>query len=258
MTLVLSEITKFGIAMVADSAITTTTVMPSKKKIDRVATGIPKLQVIPYLNAGISFWGEGSIPYIGGIKHPTDSWLQDFIERHEDAVSNEEFATELKNELQRLPHRIKEPLGFHLAGYSTSEGKKLPILYNIRNVDGDFLKGYEPHEFVEGLEYSPQPIEERLVYLRNGDYGPYARLSGLMNIGRWLIHEELGLEIPHPSLEGRVSYLTSWIVFISNLYASSKREITIGGDVWALGINPEGEIVINTKVANTSNLTFND
>ncbi len=206
MTLVLTDVTKFGIAMVADSAITTTILFPSGKNIKRVTTGAQKLQVIPYLNAGISFWGAGSIPAMGDSRYPTDVWLQYFIERHADVDSLATFADILSNELQRLPKQIREPTGFHLAGYVQVDEEYLPTVYHIRNVDGNF-RGYDLHDFVVGHDYPPNPIEEKSFFLRNGDYGVYALLSGLVDLGNLAVRDELGIEIPHQSLGGRIAYL---------------------------------------------------
>jgi hypothetical protein len=254
MTLILTEITKFGIAMVADSAITTTAIMPSATPLKRVTTGALKLQIVPYLNAGISFWGAGTIPYAKGKGFPTDMWLQDFIKSHKSLSSFDDFAAELKAELQALPEPLDEELEFHFAGYKEIGREKYPTLYHIRNVEGDFRQGYKLHEFVVGKDFPSQSIGEIPFTLRNGDYGPYALLSGLVNVGKQILYEEMNLEIPHRSLEGRVAYLASWIIFISNIYASARRSITIGGEVWALGIAPSGEVVLNTKIANSSNL----
>jgi hypothetical protein len=79
MTLVLTEISKFGIAMAADSAVTCDDPLPNGRVVNRVLTGVKKLQVIPKIHAGISVWGEGDIEF-EDKSYPTDIWLEYFIE----------------------------------------------------------------------------------------------------------------------------------------------------------------------------------
>ena len=74
MTLILTELTQLGIVMAADSTVTYTNhqtghsyVIPNKAK---------KLQVIPYLHAGISCWGMGAIS-----NTPTDKWIEILLHR---------------------------------------------------------------------------------------------------------------------------------------------------------------------------------
>jgi hypothetical protein len=62
MTLIITELSNFGIAMVADSAVTFTEILPDGREASHVLNGAQKLQVIPYLKAGISVWGLGGIP----------------------------------------------------------------------------------------------------------------------------------------------------------------------------------------------------
>jgi hypothetical protein len=57
------------------------------------------------------------------------------------------------------------------------------------------------------------------------------------------IESAVGLTIPYPSLEGRTAYHSSWVKFVSDLYASSRLLRTIGDSVSALRIHPDGRIV---------------
>lgn len=242
MTLVITEISRFGIAMVADSAVTFTEVLPSGDNVHYVLSGARKLQVIPHLNAGISVWGLGAVPTMSG-ELSTAVWLEDFIKRHSSTVSLDGFANELVEELQSTIGDRKQPMGFHLAGYVEVNGQRLPTFYHVRNVDGTY-KHYEHHEFVPGQDYPPKDIGENQIYItRNGDYGPYAALVETMQIALPHIQVGMGLTIPHPSLEGRVVYHSAWVRFISELYASSGLLRTIGGTVSALGIYPHNQTV---------------
>jgi len=195
MTLIITELSEFGIAMVADSAVTYFERLPSEQPVPRVLNGALKLQVIPYLNAGVSVWGHGTLP-VENAHVSTDIWLRYFIQHHSGVASLDEFVDRLQIELQNIAGDLQKPLGFHLAG-------------------------------------------------RNGDYGPYAILSaGLENVLPQIHSDsDLKLAIPHPSLHGRIGYLTAWVRFVSDLYASSGLIRTIGGGITALGISPEGQLV---------------
>ncbi len=242
MTLVITEVSKFGIAMVADSAVTFTEVLPSGDKTHHVLNGARKLQVIPFINAGISVWGLGSVPTSNG-QLSTDSWLEYFISQHSAIRTIGEFAKTLTQDLQKVVGNKKQPMGFHLAGYTEVGNCSLPTFYHIRNVDGNY-KHYEHHEFVAGHDYPPQEISENQVYVtRNGDYGPYAALAEAVQMALPHIQIGMGIAMPYPSLDGRVAYHTAWVRFVSELYASSELLRTIGGNISALGIYPSGQML---------------
>jgi len=247
MTLLITEMSEFGIAMVADSAVTCVERLPSGQSFPRVLNGALKLQMIPHLNAGVSVWGLGTLPTNSG-QVATDIWLHDFIQQHSRVATLDEFALTLTTELQEIAGNIQEPLGLHLAGYVDVEGQKLPTFYHVRNNDGTF-RDYNIHEFIQGHEFPPREIAEGDQYfrVRNGDYGPYAILSaGLESVLPQIRSDtDLNIAIPFPSLQGRIAYLTAWVRFVSELYASSNLLRTIGGGISALGISPDGQVIYN-------------
>jgi len=248
MTLIITELSKFGIAMVADSAVTCTERLPSGQSFPRVLNGALKLQLIPHFSAGVSVWGLGTLPTNSG-QVATDIWLHDFIQQHSSVASLNEFAHALTTELQEIAGNIQEPLGLHLAGYVDLEGRKLPTFYHIRNNDGNFIEGYNIHEFIQGHHFPPQEIAEGddCFRVRNGGYGPYAILSASVERVLPQIRSDpaLNIAIPSPSLWGRIAYFTAWIRFVSDLYASSELLRTIGGRIYALGISPNGQVIYN-------------
>jgi hypothetical protein len=242
MTLIITEISEHGISMVADSAVTTTVQLPSGNVVSQVLNGARKLQVVPHLRAGISVWGLGEVK-TGNRWIPADLWIHDFINTHNPTSSLDDFATQLAQELQLAVGDVKEPMGLHLAGYVDHGGEMLPTIYHIRNCDGTH-RHYDLHDFVPGLQYPPSRLYPgELRQLRNGDYGPYAILSEVTWPALEKIKTVINLEIPYPSLEGRMSYLSTWVTFVSDLYASSGLYRTIGGKIASLGIKPDGETI---------------
>lgn len=242
MTLIITELSKFGIVMVADSAVTFTEILPNGGQFHHVLNGAQKLQAIPYLKAGISVWGLGSIPTQHG-NLSTDVWINDFIVRHSQVGTLAEFADSLAQELQESIGDSQVAVGFHLAGFVDVESRNLPTFYHVRNVDGTFVH-YDFHEFIAGQDFPPRELAETEMYItRNGDYGAYAVLVNAVHNALPIIQNGIGINIPHSSLQGRVAYHSAWIKFVSELYASSGLLRTIGGSISALGIYPDGQII---------------
>src|SRR5258706_2019567 len=242
MTLIITELSKFGIVMVADSAVTFTEILPDGSQFHHVLNGAQKLQAIPYLKAGISVWGLGSIPTQNG-NLSTDVWINDFISRHSQVSALSDFADRLAQELQESLGEEQVSVGFHLAGFVEVENQNLPTFYHVRNVDGTFAN-YEFHEFIVGQDFPPRELADNESYItRNGDYGTYAVLATAVHNALPIIQRGVGLNIPHQSLQGRIAYHSAWIKFVSELYASSGLLRTIGGSISALGIYPDGQII---------------
>ncbi len=239
MTLIITEISKFGIAMVADSAVTFQDILPSGEKKNHTLNGAQKLQEVPYLSAGISTFGLGNIQEVS-----TDIWLSDFIQRHSDILSIDDFANQLTSELQEHVGRIESHLGFHLAGFVKQNGQQFPTFYCVRNVDGTNLN-YSYHEFVPGHDFPPRQIKEKEEQTyRNGDFGTYAFCEDTFREKILpILTQGMEINIPHPSLQGHIAYRIAWVKFISDLYACSGLIRSIGGTVYGLGISPEGHMI---------------
>jgi hypothetical protein len=243
MTLVITELSEFGIAMVADSAVTCEEKTPAGDTIRRVLNGANKLQPISYLGAGISMWGLGSIKTsVGPVS--TDVWIADFIQRQIHVKSIDEFAKQLAQELQRVVSNVKIPMGFHLAGYVEKQGTTLPTFYHVRNVEGTYLN-YDYHDFIPGQDFPPREMKKggEPYRTRNGDYAPYAILAWGMENMLPTIRKSVGISIPYASIQGRIAYLTAWLRFVSDLYASSGLLRTIGGNILSIGITPEKQVL---------------
>jgi hypothetical protein len=236
MTLIITEITPFGIAMVADSAYNFREMTPSGTIHQRVLQGAKKLQYIPYLNAGVSMWGAGRIRSITGEVF-ADIWMEDFIRRYEGIAVLGDFADALREELEKSMGEEKRPLGFHLAGYEELRGQRWPAFYHVRNCEGSYTD-LEIHEYITGKEYGhdlqPDEMVETVWY--NGDYGLYKNLRAGVEKGLERVNTLTGFDVPYPSLEGRIRYLAAWVKFISDLYEASKLPREIGGEVDCLGI----------------------
>jgi hypothetical protein len=200
MTLILTELSEFGIAMAADSAVTLPAKWPDGEIRCRAYTGAVKLRPILELNAGISVWGLGNIG-----DFDTDIWLGDFVQRKGSKVASlHDFAQALQDELRNILGETDKRLGFHLAGYVPIEKEMRPTFYHIHNGPSERVKNIDPRKFNANLDFPPTYIPPGGGYLtRNGAYQLYARLFELVDgFFRSLQNENIFIPYP-PSLEAR-------------------------------------------------------
>jgi len=241
MTLILTELTDLGIAMATDSAVTYTNnitglshVRPNKAK---------KLQVVPYLNAGISCWGMGTI---SGIS--TDQWLSDFIASNSSWNTLKDFASNLARELNAnlQPNTSGEGrIGFHLAGYEEYKGVPTPSFYHIHDGPSTTLQQrgitIDPYQVNPNHDIPPDIFQNCAPWItRNGDYELYATIFDLLE-DFFNKLEPMGIIIPaSQNLLDRVEYLIFQIRTVSEIYRLSNLVPGIGGGIHYLTINQAG------------------
>lgn len=241
MTLVLTELSPFGIAMTADSAVTFTN--PRTGYSFAKPNAAEKLQVIPYLSAGISCWGLGQI-----AGKATDEWLADFIRVNSSLPSLASFANTLAATLQSHlgPSPTKQSrLGFHLAGFEPYNGKPVPSFYHIHDGPSTTLQErgitVDPSRFNANHDMPPEEFLKRGGRItRNGDYQFYAQMFKLLE-DFFLSLSSLGIIVPDSkNLSDRAEYLVFQIRTVSDLYKMSNLVPGIGGAVKYLTISPGG------------------
>ena len=245
MTLVLTELSPFGIAMSADSAVTTRNtetgyiyVRPNEAQ---------KLQAISQINAGISCWGLGTIE-----DKPTDVWLKNFIEDNESITKLKDFAIELKTQLnKKVPQNEsgESRLGFHLAGFEILDDKPTPSFYHIHDGKSTTLQSrgikIDPYQFNANHDITPRIFKEKInrvkyFIIRNGDYQLYAKIFLLLEAFFKKL-KGISIVIPNPqNLKDRAEYLVFQIRTISEIYRLSNLVQGIGGCIYYLTINQNG------------------
>ncbi len=246
MTLVLTEVSSYGIVMGADSAVTLEVQLPDGSQGHRVLVGVQKLLPVTYLGAGVSCWGYGQI---GDIQ--TDIWLKDFILRHDGHLGTlQEFAFSLQDELRGIigPRSGAAECGFHLAGFVEEQGVRVPDFWHIHNGPNDYFQDIDPlifnanHDLEAAMRegrYDPNNVN--MIYItRNGDYKFYAIwwVAFEQVLGNFLRTHEIA--VPKPSLQGRVEYVRFQIRSISEIYRMSTLLPSIGGQISALAIDESG------------------
>lgn len=253
MTLILTELSPLGIAMAADSAVTFAN--PATGLRYALPNNANKLQVIPYLNAGISCWGIGQIS-----AKPTDDWLADFIEANTAISKLGDFANALSEELNKKAPKNADGanhLGFHLAGYEAFGGRHTPSFYHIHDGPSSTLaqRGIEvnPYQFNANHDGPPKVIEEefaanRYLLTRNGDYNLYAQIFGKLQDFFDLLRLQQGILIPYShNLNDRADYLVFQIRTVSEIYRLSNLVPGIGGRIDFMTVSQFGVNSLGSK-----------
>jgi len=262
MTLVLTEISVFGIAMAADSAVTMLRDLPNGKRLVRVLVGIKKLQQIQKLQAGISVWGEGKI---AGID--SDFWLDQFIKTRENEYDSlGTFAALLEGELRDIIPEIDlqkdlyGTIGFHLAGFVDFKGERTPTFYHIHNGRSEALerRGIEidarrvnaNHDLPPELAHEYLD-KERVYTTSNGDYRLYREIferletffQDLAKSGKIVVPLSLSLRDRAEWLRFEIETMASLYKMMGIRYPGIEQYVrlpTIGGYITTLSISQKG------------------
>lgn len=268
MTLILTELSHYGIAMATDSALTQTLLKPDGTVDDKDYYGARKLFVVPKLSAGISYWGWGDVPERGASwederKFRTELWLPYFLEINEanyDTVS--ELAILLEKELrQRIPkidaneHKLGDG-GMHLAGYEEIDGRLVPTFWHIHNGISQQLpnKKLNP-EIVNANNDIPTELGRKIVErkglarIANPPLGDYTVLWELLfkpkSAFSQIVGQE-GLTFPYAdSLEKRAELLKFQIETVVGIYRFSREGGGIATPVHTLTIDFKGRFQLN-------------
>lgn len=239
MTLVVSEISRHGIIMVGDSAITEY----KNGKIVGVQEGAAKVQYSNEANVGIAMWGN----FIVGQKR-LDSWISEFIGSKIDPKNDmdmigQEMAQKLNKELSEtnmswcLLRR-----GFHLAGYKDG----LPRLWHVhcghKNEPQHELRLY--HDFPEDKGWTDEQLRNQLTYeayhLRNGYYPHFAYLfdSIVNNYSKTL--KELCINFPQDSLKGHLDFYKLLVQFVAGTLIAAGEHPTVNNVLSAIVFDQNG------------------
>lgn len=234
MTLIITDISKHGIVMAADSAETREFVGMSGRKYSRVLVGLRKLQPIPKLKGAVAFWGLGEIQALSGpVRTPTDIWLADFIARNEDLARLDQFAYTLRSELQKLLGSEVLELGFHVAGMGAN-GE--PRFYRICNHTKEHER--KPEFEVDKESLAKAAVEP--ITISDGDTDIYRQVISRFDRTKPIAVTPQMQPVPFETLGGRMEYHAAWVRFVSDLYQSGNLLRSIGGNVHTVAIDPNG------------------
>jgi hypothetical protein len=251
-TLVLTELTPFGIAMAADSTVTFT-----DSEFGRCfarPNAAEKLQAVPYLNAGVSCWGLGEIDGVS-----TDTWLSRFITEHAECKSLTAFAQRLAGSLRESigPSISRQPrLGFHVAGFEMHEGEPVPSFYHVHDGPSTTLASrgltVDPSQVNANHDIPPEEFLKRILkgggwITRNGNYQLYGLMFGMLEDFFAQLATK-AIVIPHSQdLRDRAEYLVFQIRTVADVYRMSNLHPGIGGAIKFLTISPRGLHSVGTS-----------
>lgn len=217
MTLIVSDISKLGIVMVGDSAVTST-----NDSVERdVNSKAVKVQYSSKANVGISVWGFASLP---GKR--LDYWINDFIENSinendtPESIGNS-LSQELNKELEKLSKPWKDIVcGIHIAGFK-SDG--LPYLYHVHcGHNNEPAHQLELHkDFPDDQKWSEAQFKYLLqfnfIHLRNGYHPLFGPLfDNILNYSREL-RAHFNISFPQNDLLSRLDFYKLLVSFVAGV-----------------------------------------
>lgn len=243
MTLVVSDLSKHGIAMVGDSAVTF--MGPPKRAYPKAS----KIHYCESANAGIALWGNA---YFAGIQ--LDQWIGEFQGRfREDAIGFEEFAELLAEDALRLSSQDDrqwedKAFGIHVAGYING----IPRLWHI-HCGHRHETPHEPRlyrDFPEDKGWTERQFEALLncdrprvpIHLRNG-YTPYYGLlfENMYRYSQQLYHY-MGVKLPQESLMGSIEFHKSLIKFVAGALVAAGEHPGVNDELSYIGFYKDGVV----------------
>lgn len=250
MTIVVSEVGGFGIAMVADSAVTVRHPAPIK-----VYEGAAKVQYSDVANVGFAMWGNACVDGVA-----MDAWLESFIAKRIQSgdsmpVIADRLAVEMNLQLRATGRPWAElRRGIHIAGYVDD----LPCLYHI-HTGGDLAAQHELRvhkDFPDGLKISPgkyaHDLKVGMYHLRNGYFEVYGALFDSLYPFTTAL-QKLKFGWPFNSLEHRVSLHKLLVKFVADALIADEQLPAVGGPLQGIGFTETG-LKIDQRLSTTPNL----
>ena len=234
MTLILTDISRHGVVMAADTAESIEADTESGRKL-RVSFGMKKLQRFSSLPGMVGTWGFGKI----GLT-PTDLWMEDFITRHGHIASLEKAAYTLRSTVQKIHGAAGAPeLGFRVSGYESKKGRLMPVSYKICNYDsrGGALSEFELFRQTRFSDLAHVPWS-----IADGDT-TYYQLAATPDFLQRLQTSSGTYPVPADSLRSRADFLVAWIRFISDLQHCAGLMRSIGGSPLLITIDKAGGVM---------------
>jgi hypothetical protein len=236
MTLVVSDISRHGIVMVGDSAVTSAT---------GVEDGAVKIQYAEAANIGFALWGDAQVDgtYM-------DHWLAEFIKNQvlvRESVENvgQKLAAGLNSLLGRSGRSWSEMArGIHLAGYRNG----LPVLFHVHcghaNEAAHELRLY--HDYPDDQKLSEAQFQNFLnqpdvfVHLRNGYHRHFGPLFANILTYSAQMKVLLNIDFPRHCLEGRLDFYKTLVRFVAGVLAASGEDPGVNDRLSSIAFDSRG------------------
>lgn len=277
MSLIVTQVSNYGIVMIGDSAETNITKNNSKY----IRIGVNKVIQV-HKKFGISFWGDGKIN-----KLPMDFFLEDLInEKINSDIKLYELANLICNTINNNKNFFdtEKICGFHIAGYEKFNDRFLPSIYHVHNHNNKKshkhkLKVY--HDFPNGvynnnlknffIDFDKEKID---WHLRNGSYELFAILwdyiapksniskhNKILSILDYMKKIDKNFDCPEKkNIDSYANFYSFLVEIVIKLIDLSNKLETISGPLTVLTINKNGIVKYSKalKKANDFYYTLND
>lgn len=250
MTLVVSEISRHGIVMVGDSAVT---------RDRHVLPDYPaqKIQYCAKINAGLAMWGKAF-----GLGIDMDKWIARFLENDVHRGDGlEEVGNRLADSMNTMLIATGLPWGelvrgFHLTGFVNG----LPRLWHVHcghpTEGAHELRLYKDFPEDNGI---PESKFEKDLYsgqgfmLRNGFFRLYTRLYDSLTSYSASLRKDFKIDFPGDSLEGRIKFQQMLVRFVSDVLDATGRERYVNDQLSVVAFDRHGIIEKQTVEINGRN-----
>lgn len=241
MTLVVSEITKNGITMVGDSAITF-----KHNGSMSYRSGASKIHYNSKVNIGCALWGNAMVR-----GRQLDIWVDEFLNYFEKNHDIDDLAQRLSNSLKIELEQEGKPwdelaFGIHVAGYRNG----LPRLWHIHCGHAN-EPPHEPrlyHDYPEDQGWRDEHYQMNLInpaffcHLRNGYIPHYAKLFESIKAYSSSL-KNMGINFPQNTLEGRIEFHKLLIEFVAGVLYASKENLGVNSELSSIGFSENGLLI---------------
>lgn len=238
MTLVVSDISKHGIVMVGDSAVT-----KRQNGLTTVSADAVKIHYSARANVGFAIWGRAAMRATR-----FDYWLRNFIETEiAEGDSVEAIGTKLAEQINADLAKMNKPWtslvrGVHVAGYRDGN----PVLFHVHcghaNEPSHELRLYR--DYPDDQKISPEQFSAALnsgyVHLRNGYHPHFGALFNSLLGYTAELRRAANVLFPYPSTEGRLEFYKLLVKFVAETLVASKQHPGVNDILGAIAFDETG------------------
>ena len=238
MTLVVSDISRHGIVMVGDSAVT-----KRRNGTKTVSADAVKIQYSARANVGFAIWGKAAMR-----KTRFDYWLRGFIETEiSDGDSIEEIGSKLADQVNADLAPMGKPWrslvrGIHIAGYRNGQ----PVLFHVHcghpNEPCHELRLYRDYPNDKGLtaEQFAAALDQGYIHLRNGYHPHFGALFNSLLGYTDQLRRVANVQFPYPSVEGRLEFYKLLVRFVAQTLVASRKHPGVNDALGAIAFDESG------------------
>lgn len=245
MTLVVTDISRYGIIVVGDSAVT-----ERKNNTSSISSNAAKVQYCEKTNTGFAMWGNAGVGLLR-----MDHWLSAFIDteiKKSDRVQDigDKLTKTLNNELIKSNLGWKNLVrGIHLSGYRDG----LPVLFHIHTGHPTELahelrlyKDYPDNKNWSELHYQ-YLLNHGFVHLRNGYHPIFGPLFDRILEYSGDLRSNFNIRFPQRNIKGRFEFYKLLVKFVAGTLVASGEFPAVNNELSSIAFNENG-VVIDERI----------